>query len=141
MSGSAFDGHEDAILDAIGDGEPLGAIAARYERTKGPLLTWLIATDERAKRYARAREVQAHRFASEIVEIADDGSLAPDDRRVRVDARKWVAQRMCRSAYGDYVKQDTDVTHHVATAEEELVRKLGLGAAALARLRRPAESE
>ena len=124
MSGSAFDGHETAILEAVANGERMADIAARFGRTHGPLIHWLISTPERMNAYARAREVQAHRFASEIVEIADDASIPPDDRRVRLDARKWAAQRFCRSVYGDHIKQDTDVTHHVTADAETVLRSL-----------------
>jgi len=64
---------------------------------------WLNA-DEGAKLvapYARAREEQADFYADEIITIADDESLPPDDRRIRIDARKWVASKLKPKKYGD----------------------------------------
>jgi hypothetical protein len=50
--------------------------------------------------YARAREEQADFYADEIVTIADtepDAAIA----RVRIDARKWVANKLRPKRYGD----------------------------------------
>ena len=124
MSGSAFDGHDEEIFEAVANAERMEDIAARYARGHGALIKWLTASPERSDAYARAREIQAHRWGAQIVEISDRSDLAPDDRRVRIDARKWVAQRFCRSVYGDHIKQDTDVTHHVTADAETVLRSL-----------------
>lgn len=50
--------------------------------------------------YARAREIQAHKFAEDVIDIADlaeDAALA----RLRVDARKWVCSKVLPKVYGD----------------------------------------
>jgi len=51
--------------------------------------------------YARACESRAEKFAEEIVEIADRTDLDPNDKRVRVDARKWVAAKLLPRKYGE----------------------------------------
>ncbi len=70
---------------------------------------WLLDNEDFCAQYARAREVQADRFAEEILEIADDasgdwavdkdGKKALDHEhvqrsRLRVDTRKWLMARM-----------------------------------------------
>lgn len=40
-------------------------------------------------------------FADSVVPIADDDTLKPEDRKVRIDARKWAASKFNPSAYGD----------------------------------------
>lgn len=76
--------------------------------------------DNFAPQYARAREIQAERWADELVEIADDGTndwqereldsgritAVPDHEhimrsRLRVDTRKWLMSKVLRKKYGD----------------------------------------
>lgn len=51
--------------------------------------------------YARAREMCADVLAEAVVSTADDPSIEPNDKRVRVDARKWIAARMFPKRWGD----------------------------------------
>lgn len=67
---------------------------------------WLGIDANFAAQYARAREEQADHYADEIVEIADDPKLEPNDKRVRVDARKWVASKLKPKKYGEKVTQE-----------------------------------
>jgi hypothetical protein len=69
------------------------------------------------KMYAHAREDQADALADEMLDIADDSSLDPNDRRVRIDTRKWVASKMKPRVYGDKVQ--TEMTGRLTL--EELV--------------------
>ena len=77
---------------------------------------WLLDNEDFCAQYVRAREVQADRFAEEILEIADDasddwtvgegGKKAVDHEhvqrsRLRVDTRKWLMARMAPKKYGD----------------------------------------
>lgn len=61
---------------------------------------WLRDDEEFQGRYVRAREDQADYLADEIIGIAD-GDSDPQDKRVRVDARKWVAGKLRPKVYGD----------------------------------------
>lgn len=67
---------------------------------------WFAAHPDFSDMYARAREEQADIFADEIVAIAD-GDGDPNDKRVRIDARKWVAGKLRPKKYGE--RQTTDV--------------------------------
>ncbi len=77
---------------------------------------WLLDNEDFCAQYGRAREVQADRFAEEILEIADDasGDWSTDKdgektldhehvqrSRLRVDTRKWLMARMAPKKYGD----------------------------------------
>ncbi len=77
---------------------------------------WLLDNEDFCAQYVRAREVQADRFAEEILEIADDasddwtigegGRKALDHEhvqrsRLRVDTRKWAAGKLAPKRYGD----------------------------------------
>lgn len=97
------------ILDRLMDGEALSDICGTdrddwlpSERT---FYKRLSEDDSFAQEYARAREVQAHREADEIKEIADKAKA--DDynvARLRIDARKWRASKMAPKKYGDKVQ-------------------------------------
>lgn len=67
---------------------------------------WLAEDEVFAAQYARAREEQADHYADEIVDIADRPDLKAEDKRVRVDARKWVASKLKPKKYGDKVTQE-----------------------------------
>lgn len=75
--------------------------------TRSVIFEWLQEQPEFADQYARARELQADSYADDISAIADDDTIPPDDRRVRIDARKWIAGKLRPKAYGDKV----DLTH------------------------------
>jgi hypothetical protein len=80
---------------------------------------WIAKNDAFREKYAQAREVQAERYAAEIIEISDDARndwmlrQQGDDTvvvanqehinrsRLRVDARKWVASKLLPKKYGD----------------------------------------
>ena len=63
---------------------------------------WLIE-ESKTEEYARAKEQRADRIFEEILDIADDTSKAPDDRRIAIDARKWAAGKL-HGKYSDKVK-------------------------------------
>jgi hypothetical protein len=73
---------------------------------------WLSNDPDAFAHSARARELGCDALADECIEIADDTTLKPDERRIRIDTRlrligKW-SQR-----YGDKltVNKKTEVTH------------------------------
>jgi len=75
-----------------------------------------------AAEYAHAREAQAHKWADEILRIADDGTndtyVTDDGRemvnqdvvqrsRLRVDSRKWLLSKILPKQFGEKL----DLTH------------------------------
>lgn len=102
----------EAVCEQMVALKPLRAIAEDAGVGLGTLTAWLAAYPEQ---YARARDVQADRFAEDILAIADDGrndTYQTDDgevtnhdviarSRLRVDARKWLASKMAPKKYGD----------------------------------------
>ncbi len=100
-----------AICARIASGESLRkaskATASEYPdgiETEGGFRHWVKSHDverELATQYACAREDQADCLADEIVDLADDEDIPADSRRIRVDARKWVASKLKPKRYGD----------------------------------------
>lgn len=90
------------ILERIAGGESLREIAKSEGIPSRPTIyQWLSENAEFADQYARAREDQADTYADEIAAIADDESIPTDSRRVRIDARKWIACKLKPRKYGD----------------------------------------
>lgn len=122
----------DAICERLADGESLRSICRDDEMpAKSTVFKWLGLIPAFADQYARARETQADSLADDIVDIADDKALEPNDKRVRIDARKWLAGKLRPRAYGDKVavvggdKTDAPIRHShsfdlSAASDEEL---------------------
>lgn len=71
---------------------------------------WMLKHEGFASQYARACEARTEAQAEEIVEISDRDDLPADQKRVMIDARKWVASKLLPKKYGDSVtvKGDKD---------------------------------
>ncbi|MGX1587333.1 terminase small subunit-like protein [Brevundimonas diminuta] len=122
----------DAICERLADGESLRSICRDDEMpAKSTVFKWLGLIPAFADQYARARETQADSLADDIVDIADNKTLEPNDKRVRIDARKWLAGKLRPKAYGDKVavvggdKTDAPIRHShsfdlSAASDEEL---------------------
>jgi len=89
------------ICSRLAEGEPL------VRMCKDPdmpgvvtVYRWLAADEAFRNMYARARDDQADTLADEIIEVADSVG-DPNDKRLRVDARKWVAAKLKPRKYGD----------------------------------------
>jgi len=74
---------------------------------------WFREHDEFCQNYARAREAQAEFIADEILEISDSSEFEPNDKRIRVDARKWLASKYKPKVYGDKImtEHSGSITH------------------------------
>lgn len=71
----------------------------------------------------RAQEDRAELWADQLIEIADDSTLDPNDRRIRVETRWKVIGSLLYRRYG--VKQQIDVNQRIdvgTTAAEVLMR-------------------
>tara|TARA_R110000868_G_scaffold391047_1_gene660941 strand:- start:368 stop:778 length:411 start_codon:yes stop_codon:yes gene_type:complete len=97
----------DAICELLADGKSLRAICTAPEMpSTSTVCKWLARNTEFAEQYARARELQADALFDEILDIADKGLTALDaaeDRRIQIDARKWMAGKL-KGKYSDKVK-------------------------------------
>jgi hypothetical protein len=85
---------EGRSVDAICSDEGMPAASTVYR--------WLIDV-ERCEEYTRAKAVRAEQYAHKVIEVAEDEDIKPDDKRVRIDAYKWVAGKLY-GKYSDKVK-------------------------------------
>ena len=94
----------EAILARLAVGDTLRAIC-RGEDAPGltTVYRWLEADADFRERYARAREIQAHTWADEVVDAARTAGDDANAARVLVDALKWRASKGSPKYYGDKV--------------------------------------
>jgi hypothetical protein len=96
---------KDRICEQIAEGRSLRAICQDEGMPVSSTVFKTLAADaEFAEQYARAREAQADALFDEVLEIADSTNQA-DDRRVKIDARKWMAGKLRPKVYGDKIEQ------------------------------------
>jgi hypothetical protein len=90
------------ILDGLADGKSLRAICRQPGMPSvTTVLRWLQSDEEWRVHYARAREAGDDAMAEDIQAIADEDGKDPQDKRVRIDARKWLLAKRQPKKYGD----------------------------------------
>lgn len=101
------------VCDRLIDGQSVRTIARELDASATAVLKWLDREPTRMRQYQLARQAQADALVDEIIDLADepvpigpDGRLdsaAVNDKRLRIDARKWVASKFRPGVYGDRV--------------------------------------
>ena len=96
------------ICDKLTEGVSLRKLCSQPEfPVASTVYVWLDRFPEFAERYVRAREAATEDMLEEILQIADDDKIDPNDKRVRIDTRKWAMGKLKPKKYGD--KQTVDV--------------------------------
>lgn len=114
-----------AILRRLAEGESLRRISRDDDFPSiGTFYEWMAKDQTLREQYARARDEQADTYADEIAEIADDENLPADSRRVRIDARKWIACKLKPKKYGDKLVAEHSGPNGGAIPFEAVVRKI-----------------
>lgn len=80
------------------------------------IYVWIDRFPEFAERYARAREAATEDMLEDILEIADDPSLDAQEKRVRIDTRKWAMGKLKPKKYGE------KTTHEVGNKDGETLK-------------------
>ena len=115
---------EDDIFSRIACGESLRGICTEDDMPNiSTVIRWLAADENFARRYTRAREMQAEILADEMLEIADDGTndwMEKKDQKgnvigwslngeavarskLRLEQRRWWAEKLRPKVYGNKV--------------------------------------
>lgn len=97
------------ICEHIAEGNSLnswikGAPETRPNRST--IYRWLDKNEEFRNKYIRAKDLSADFHAENILDVASDPDLNPNDKRVRIDAMKWVASKLKPKSYGDRVSHE-----------------------------------
>jgi hypothetical protein len=87
--------------------------------------SWIDENPEFAALYARAKQIQLHNLADQIIEISDDDSqdeIFTDEgkrllnaefvqrSKLRVDSRKWLLSKLMPKVYGDRIEHAGEMT-------------------------------
>jgi hypothetical protein len=98
------------ICVRLSSGESLRAICRDPDMPpEGTVRGWVRDNpDGFAARYREARAMLIERWADGIIEIADDETIEPNSRRVRVDTRKWLMSKLAPHRYGDRLAHSGD---------------------------------
>lgn len=112
------------ICKRISDGEHISnLIRDGLISSNGALYRWQEANPEFREAVERAQEARAEVWADQLIEIADNANLDPNDRRVRVETRWKVIGSLLYRRYG--VKQQIDINQKIdvgSTAAGVLMR-------------------
>lgn len=92
-----------SICDQLTTGKSLRAICRELGKPESTVRYWFRENGGSFAQYARARELQADSYFDQILDIADDTTMTPEDRRIAIDARKWAAGKL-NGKYSDKVK-------------------------------------
>ena len=122
----------DLICEGVSRKTPLARLCDENDSMPNPstVYRWLRTHKEFRHNYTRAKEDQADYLVEEALTIADNASIEPADKRIRVDTRKWIASRFNAKKYGDKQFVETKDTTEEITDEElnakivELMEKL-----------------
>jgi len=104
----------DQLLRLIADGVTKTAACERLGIPKETVSDWQQNDTAFNERWKRAVLEQQHSFGDEILEIADGPATtmeAVQDKKVRIEARKWIMSKRAPSHHGDHIRADH--THHV----------------------------
>jgi hypothetical protein len=115
---------EDDILSRIACGESLRGICAEDAMPNiSTVIRWLAADEDFARKYTRAREMQAEILADEMLDIADndksdridikdkDGNIIRTEQnnvavarsKLKLEQRRWWAEKLRPKVYGNKV--------------------------------------
>lgn len=121
------------ICNDIAHGKSLVSICKEQKISYTTVSDWLNEPEKQefSDNYARARESQADYLAEEIIDIADNNLLQADDRRIRIDTRKWYAGKVRPKKYSDkqIISGDPDAPiNHNHTGKIDMGAELIAGA-------------
>jgi hypothetical protein len=127
------------LCDKLIGGESLRAIARELDASATAIQKWVDREPGRMRQYQLARQAQADALIDGLIDIADepvpvgpDGrmdSAAVNDKRLRIDARKWIASKFRPGIYGDKVTVDGTMSTGDQKPEQIMERIVGLLAA------------
>lgn len=91
-----------AICERLSCGESLAQICRDENMPHASTVyKWLNKQPLFVEMYTRAREAQVEPHLEAMFEIADDPTIDPADKRVRIDVRKWAMSKLAPRKYGD----------------------------------------
>lgn len=116
------------ICDEVAGGRVLEQIA--IEEPWAPSIRtidkWRHEHPEFNAKYQAAVHLRAEKMAQEILEVADDLQIDPEDRKVMIAARQWLAGKISPKDWGERKIIDQNVTATIKSVQELDVSHLTL---------------
>lgn len=92
----------DVICRRLVEGESIKQMCAGDDMPNASTVyTWIDRHPSFAEKYARARSAQTEAMLEDMLEIADNAKIDPQDKRIRIDTRKWAMSKLRPKKYGD----------------------------------------
>lgn len=99
----------DRLLAEMTDGLSLKTICEQDGMpSRVTVYAWLRLHEDFAARYDVAQRDRAQALVDDMSTISDRTDLDPNDKRIRVDTRKWLASKILPKLYGDKVQLSGD---------------------------------
>lgn len=102
----------DSICAQLADGKSLKRICEADDMPdKATFYRWINNNQDLCDKYARAKDDSADALSEDIQNIADDvlaGKYEPNNARVAIDAKKWIASKLKPKKYGDKLDMTTN---------------------------------
>lgn len=129
----------DWVCDQLIDGRSVRSVAKDLNASAVAILKWLDREPGRMRQYQLARQAQADCLVDGLIDLADepipvgpDGRMDPaavNDKRLRIDTRKWIACKLRPGMYGDRVEVNANVSGKEQTPDEIMAKITALLAA------------
>lgn len=74
----------------------------------GCVMEWRSRHAQFSEMFARAKQQQLENMAEDIVDLSDREDLEPNDKRIRVETRKWLLSKLMSRTYGDKLDVTSD---------------------------------
>jgi hypothetical protein len=112
----------DGICRRMSDGESLRAICRDTGMPPEATVRQWVRDDRDGftARYREARTMLVERWADEIIEIADDETIEPNARRIKVDTRKWLMSKLAPGRYGDRLLHSGDPENPIRVMHRDI---------------------
>ena len=102
------------IIERLTKGETMRSIC-NDEKMQSimTIFRWESECSEFSELSARARERGTHQLADECIAIADDPTLDPADKRVRIDTRIRLIGKWNQKKYGDKIEVESNQSNNI----------------------------
>ena len=98
------------ICKYVSSGITVSALCEALRINHNQLYKWLDSQPEFAQDYDRAKQVSSDFLVEEMKLLADDETLDPRSRQIRIETRKWIAGKLKPRKWGEktVVSNDPD---------------------------------
>jgi hypothetical protein len=134
----------DDILSRVECGESVISICKDIKISERTFYAFRASSEERGKKYARAKEKQQDYYADQIIEIADNASkdievdsegrpyidgFSVQRAKLMIDSRKWTMSKLVPKKYGDkqaveHTSPDGSMSPAQSMDDKEIARRI-----------------